>query len=354
MKTKKRISIYLLISIIFIILYFIFAARPLSSEYNFIPEWKINTLNPKITKTDASTQKMSFLLGQTSGYFTENGEITLFNTFPSKISISDKYYSLYTSDAKNLSFYTNNGEKKGILNISGFPYFDDDNIFVFLPGGNSFSKCNENGEAEWTIERTVPITAFDSNSSYCAVGYADGNIKVLQNKTGTCILDYFPGASDIPVIYGLSISNDGKYTASISGQNKTRFVVAENVNNQPKIIFHSFFDEKNTTRTIVHFSKDANTVYYNYSDILGIYDIQSNNETKIKIDKKIISVEESELFTFFLGRNTNEFTVYCLEHTNSLQGKFTFKAQNAFIKTNKENLYIGKDNTISKIRIVKE
>ena len=106
MKTKKRISIYIAISIIFTIIYLLFAAKPLAHEYQFIPQWKISTLTP-VTKNAGDYEKMYFKLGQTAGYFTETGDITHYNTFSSKIAISDYYYSNYASDAKNLPFFDN-------------------------------------------------------------------------------------------------------------------------------------------------------------------------------------------------------------------------------------------------------
>jgi len=57
---------------------------------------------------------------------------------------------------------------------------------------------------------------------------------------------------------------------------------------------------------------------------------------------------------FLLGKNKNEYTVYIIEKTNILTGSFSFEAESAFIKTNNNNLFVGKDATISKIVISKE
>ena len=40
--------------------------------------------------------------------------------------------------------------------------------------------------------------------------------------------------------------------------------------------------------------------------------------------------------------------------TDTLQGSFTFTADTAFIKTLNNNLYIGQDTSISKVKISKE
>ena len=48
-------------------------------------------------------------------------------------------------EAKNTVFYNADGSKAGVIEASGFPYFEGDLVYVFLPGGCSFSKCTEDG-----------------------------------------------------------------------------------------------------------------------------------------------------------------------------------------------------------------
>ena len=55
-----------------------------------------------------------------------------------------------------------------------------------------------------------------------------------------------------------------------------------------------------------------------------------------------------------LGKKNNTYTVYIIEKTNSLEGSFSFKADSAFIHVQDDNLFVGKDYTISKIKVSKE
>lgn len=354
MKNKKTLSIYILIAVSFTILYLILASKPLTKEYQFTPEWKISALNPVVAKNSENSKPMHFMLGQSSGYFTEKGEITLYNSYPSKIAMSDSYYALYSAEAKDVAFYDSEGKKSGTLEPVGFPYFQDDQIFVFLPGGNSIAKCNSNGKTLWTIENTIPITAFSSNKDYCAIGYANGNIKVYENEFGKCTMDYFPGGSDLPVILGISISKNGEYIASISGHNRQRFVVAKKINNQPKIIYHSFLKDETNERTLVYFTSDDSNIFFNYGKYLGIYNLETKKEACIPVDNRLISVQESNSLVYLLGKNKHTYTIYIVEKTNTLEGKFSFNANMAFIKTSGDNFYIGKDNTISKVIVSRE
>lgn len=354
MDTKKnKVTVFILIALVFTILYIIFAAQPLTKEYQFTPEWKISTSTP-IVKENNDLPSMYFRLGQTLGYFNENGEITVFKTFPGKASISDSFYAIYNSDAKNTPFYNNMGKEVGKLEVAGFPFFSDREIFVFLPGGASFAKCYETGKTDWQYQGTIPITAFTTKERFSAAGFADGNIKLFNNASGKTEISFAPGGSDYSVIFGLDISSDGEYIASVSGHKKQRFVVSHKENGQQKIVFHTFLDEGSPYRRLVHFTSDNKRIFYNYQNNIGIYDFTKNSNTIIPIKSDIISIEETENLVFLLGKNDSEYTVYIVEKTNTLEGSFSFTADTAFIHTYENTLYIGKDNSISKISITKE
>ncbi len=354
MKTKKYIGLYIIFGLIISIIYIILAVKPLSYEYQFTPAWKINTSNPKITAQVPGKKNNFFHLGQTLGYFDEDGNISLYKTFPSKVAISDFYYATYDSTADNTEFFRSNGEKAGVINESGFPYFVEDLIYLFLPGGSSFSKCDETGKTEWTFEGTIPITAFAAKKKYTAVGLANGTIKVLNNENGATLIDFAPGGSDYPVILGLDISEDGEYIASISGHNQQRFVLSHREENQQKIIYHKFFEYDSPFRTIVHFCNDGKRVFYNYYEGIGIYDISDKSEKTIPLKDKLISVEETNDFVVLLGKDKTNYTVSIIDSTNTAEGSFNFKADSAFISARGNDIYLGKDNTISRMTISKE
>lgn len=353
MKSKKNSSIYIVAAIIFTVLYLFLAAKPLAKEYQYSPEWKINISNPVI-KPDAKGKKAYFKLGQSLGYFTENGEISLYKTYPAKSTISDYYYATYNSQASNTPFYNADGFLQGTISLSGFPYFVEDRIYVMLPGGNSFAKCNENGTLDWKIESITPITAFASNKNFTAAGYIDGKIAVFENDSGKNYVSFTPGGSDYSVILGLDISSNGNYIASISGHDQQRFVLAHKEATQTKIIFHDYLQTDTNYRCLVHFCEESSRVIYVYEDNIGIYDYLNDTKSVIPINSQILSIKENDDLVFLLGKKNNTYTVYIIEKTNSLEGSFSFKADSAFIHVQDDNLFVGKDYTISKIKISKE
>ncbi len=353
MKTKKYIGLSIFLIILISIIYIILAAKPLNKEYSFTPEWKISTANPVINQNPSEKQSY-FHLGQTLGYFDKDGNISLYKTFPAKVSISDYYFATYNSEAKNIDFYKADGNQAGIIEASGFPYFVEDLIYVFLSGGTSFSKCSETGKILWTFEGTFPITAFVAKKNYTAVGLSNGSIKVLNNSSGSTEIDFAPGGSDYPIILGLDISDDGQYIASISGHNQQRFVLSHREENQQKIIYHRFFEKDSPYRTIVHFSKNGNRVFYNFYNGLGIYNLETKKDRSMELKDKLISIEETDDLTVLLGKEKNTYTVSIVDKTDTLEGAFSFTADSAFLHAADNNIYLGKNNTLSKLSISRE
>lgn len=353
MKTKKHAGLYILLAFLFILLYIFLAAKPLGKEYHFTPEWKKSISTPALQNPIYNTKPIYFKLGQTMGYFTPEGDITNSKTYPVKAAISSDYYALYNTLDEKTVFYDYTGKEKGSFEQAGYPFFEEDRIFIFMPGGASFARCNSDGSTRWIYESLIPITAFSSKQALTAAGYADGTIRILDNENGMEKTSFSPGGSDYKVILGLDVSSDGVYIASVSGHDKQRFVITRADGLQPKIIHHEYLNSNLNRRTVVRFCDNDKQVIYNYDGYIGIYNIENDKNTSIKIDKTVIAIEETDSIFFVLGKNQNEYTVYIIEKTQTLEGCFTFEAESAFIKTDGNDLYIGQDTTISKIKVSK-
>ena len=334
----------------FVKFYIWLAIRPLGKEYQFDPGWKIDVTNPTISENSEDEPLIPFKIGQSMGYFTPSGKVVNFVTFPQKSSISKFGYTFYNFNNSSATFYSPDGKKLFTSNQSGFPMIDDDRIFTFLPGGCSFSMNDENGKSKWEYSGAIPITAFDSSKAGIAVGFADGNICQFEIN-GNLTQRFAPGGSEIPVILGIAVSSDGKYVASVCGQNKQRFVLAQKDGAQTKIIAHEFLDSKSTNQMLVKFSADDKTVYFNSGKILGIVDVKTGKKRHLKIEGQAISIQESEKCFFVLTKDGKKYTVYTIEPFATYIGRFSFQANAAFIQVHGNRLYVGKNSTISCIEI---
>ena len=352
MKRKKSIALVFFLSILFCILYLLLAARPLGNEYQFLPQWKLETSAQSIAHTSLEQHKLYFRLGQTIGYFTEDGKLLSIFTFPFKAAISQHYYASFSADSTSFDFFNADGTKAGTIYESGFPFFDDDRIFVFLPGGASFAQYNPDGSRKWQFSGAVPITAFNSSEGGCAVGFADGVVRTFS-PDGTITQKFAPGGSDYSIILGTAISSDGTMIATVSGQNNQRFVLLKKDSTQSKIVFHQFISTNDPRQRLVQFSKDDSTVWYNFDGGLGIVSTASGKHSQITLDGQAILLQESDEYVFVLTKSQTMYTVYAIEKFSTVIGSFSFEAQTAFIRTDGKNLFIGKDTTISRISISK-
>lgn len=356
MKKKRNLLVPLCVSLS--VAYIILAARPLATELQFLPQWTIDAT--KITAQTADTASpdqyqnaIPFKLGQTLGYFTPAGDILNIVTFPYKASLSPAYYALYGTNDKSIAFFSPDGTKAGTIEHTGFPFFMEDKQYLFLPGGASFAKLTDDGDIQWVYEGYAPITAFSSAKNGCVAGYADGTIISFTND-GAIDQTFTPGGSTYPVILGVDLSNSGELIACVSGQDEQRFIIAKKSSNHTEIIHHEYLTKQTTRQKLVTFSRDESTVFYDSADGLGITDCQTGKSRHIPIKGHILAIKEAQesKTVFVLSRDQTTYTVQVIEPFATAAGSFSFEARTACIAVQDENLFVGRDNTISRIQVV--
>ena len=353
MKKKRNFLISLCISLSLV--YIILAARPLEHELQFSPQWTIDATKATVKATTENLEQkyenaIPFKLGQTLGYFTRDGDILNIVTFPYKAALSENAYALYGTNDKKIPFFRPDGTKIGEFAYTGFPFFMGESKYLFLPGGSSFAKMSAEGELLWTFENYAPITAFSSSPAGCVAGYSDGSIISFTN-TGAVDQKFTPGGSEFPIVLGAALSSSGNLIACITGQNEQRFIIAKKSGTHTEIIHHEYLEKETTRQKLVKFSSDESTVYFDSADGLGIVDCRTGKNRKIKTLGHIISIQEASNSMFVLSRNKNLYTVLVVEPFATAAGSFSFEANTAFIAVQDDNLFIGRDNTISKIKI---
>lgn len=353
MKTKVNLKFLILIAVAFCILYIFLALTPLGTELHFIPDWTEDIT--RIKPQQPTDKLIPYRLGQNIGYFTADGRIVSTIAFPCKAAISDTWYTMYGYDNASTTFFHADGTPAGTIEAYGFPYFDDDRIFVMLPGGCSFARFDETGSKLWNYESFAPITAFSSSAGGTAAGFADGTIVTFSND-GKITQQFQPGGSDFPVILGLAISKNGNMVASVSGQHKQRFILAQKDGDHTKIIFHKYLEKEQTKQLLVKFNRRDDMVYYDYNGSLGIIDVKSLKSSNINLEGSIVQIEESTVdsLVFILSRNGKEYTVTALEPFDHPAGSFSFVADHAFIQVRDNALFVGKDNKISRLTIARK
>ncbi len=348
--TKKRVLI-VVSCIIFILLYIVFAFRISGDELQFVPHWTISVTKPSEGVAESS-EKFPFKLGQNLGYFTENGEIYMTESFPYMATISKDFWSIFSSSAENTAIFNKKREEVGRVSAAGFPFYTNWGNFVFLPGGMAFSFLAEDGNSLWTYEDITPITSFYPYENGIIVGYAEGKIINFDYKGNICF-SVAPGGSDYSVILGTAASSDGVYSACVSGINQQRFVLMKTSAGQTKTVFHEYLNGNLREQTFVKFANNNSKVFYNDKNGLGVLDVSTLESAHIPLEGKIVAIEEMEELNLYyvLTKLKNEYKVYILEDLSNLVGFYEFTGNSAFILTDKNNLYTGVDTTITKTEV---
>jgi hypothetical protein len=357
MKKQKKIVLVIVAGVLFAVLYIIFAGKPLESEFQLDPQWAINIAETDVTEAPQlildTNRLLPFKLGQTMGYFSPEGDVYNKTDFLYEAVISSYYYAPFSQNAENTAFFSSTGEPIGRIDGSGFPYFDDDRIYLFHPGGAAFSKCdNANGLILWTHEGYAPVFAFASSAGGSAAGFADGSI-IVHSPDGTRSTKIVPGGSAYPVVLGVDISNDGNRVASISGLQKQRFVLTEIGVNSNRVLYHEYFENDSNEQGFVQFSSKDNMVYFVQPGKLTVLDSVTYATTALPMKGNTLSLLEvpDTNLVFMLTKEKSTYHIYMLENYNIPVGSFSFEAEHAFIRIFDNALYIGKDTSISKLVI---
>jgi hypothetical protein len=356
-KKRRRWVILGASGVIFFLLYVILGAKPIAPSLRLHPAWIIG-INAEPAPLPPETEGIPFKLGKNMGYFTVEGRILSRRTFPFAASISAQYQAAFSPDASRTAIYANTGAQTGVIKEAGFPFFEDDRIFLFRPGGTAFSRLSETGEVLWTYESYSPVTAFESSAGGIAAGYADGIIRVFSPEG--LVHEVIPGGSGYPVILGVDISPDGKLIASLSGIAGQRFTLTQIDGGVNKVIAHRYLEKETNEQALVRFNASGDCVYYNPWGALCVYDSKRGVTTEFPVDGAILDIQEmpGESLVFWLSKKVSDgtarYTVWILEDSSHLVGSFSFEAEAAFIRTSPGALYVGKDTTISKITVSRE
>ncbi len=360
MKFKENLKYFIIIGIVFSVIYLFVAVTPLGKELVLRPSWTLSLSeiqieeNPQLSANTGNETLIPFILGRRLGYFTPEGRIAMMETFPYKASVSESLWTTYGSSASNTVLYAPDGGEACTVEDGGFVHLDDGRIYLFLPGGGGIAEYAEDGQRKWTYERFVPVTAFNSSPQGCVIGYADGNLAYLQ-PDGTELFSFYPGGSTYEVILGADISPSGKLTACVSGQEDQRFVLIRTTDGQSKIVFHEYLPGNLKRQTFVWFDANEEFVFYNFDGGLGIADCRTLESKKIPIDGTVVSIAESpgENLYLILSKNGSDYRISLLEKPDRLLGSVSFKAGNAFLTENGGRFFLGTDDYISCIGILR-
>lgn len=353
MQIKKNLHVIIIVSLSFLLLYTFLAVRPLSKELQLTPQWTISILQTPTERRESTESLLPFRLGQNMGYFTQDGQIALLESFPFQSTISGTYRTAYAPDSSRIPVHSIDSQKDEpdfYLEGAGFPYFSEDRMYILSPGGYGLSQHSREAGQLWQFEHSSPITTLSSSPAGTAVGYADGIVFIFSD-TGELLQTFEPGGSSHSIILGTALSDSGSQLACVSGIDQQRFVLTQQRNGVNKVVFHTYLEGNQREPVLVQFSDDESTVFYAFKNGVGIVDCNTFSSTTIPLDGRLLAIQEcpANKVVCLLTKDGGRYNIYLIEGTGTLIGSFGFEASSSFITIKDGNLYIGRDTSISKI-----
>ncbi|HNY16457.1 MAG TPA: hypothetical protein PK542_02435 [Treponemataceae bacterium] len=365
MNIKGNIKYIVTGSVIFLAIYMFVAAIPIGPDVSFTPVWTrdISTApalpvlgeNAKNAATPESLKKPgleAFVLGDRLGYFLPDGTIVGSTRTDERISASSSAWAIYPGDARNTSVHNPDGSLRMTVPGSGYVHVDGDRTYLFIPGGCAVSQFGPDGKPLWTREHTAPITAFHSSPAGTVIGYADGLIACVRSD-GTEAFSFYPGGSNYEIILGAAISEDGSLIACVSGIERQRFILISVKDGQYKIVYHAWLEGNVREQAFVDFEKNSAFAFFQTAKGLGILDVKKRSVAFVPIAGRIHAVGECPGDSLFVALSESEgsYTLSAIERPNHLIAKTTFRAKDAFLIQREKAVFLGLDQTISRIDI---
>ena len=352
-KERKRIRVFLVI--LFFILYFIAASRPIPPETVLVPRW-LSALNKEPSPGAAGAQGLiPFTLGGRFGYVDTEGNFLLNLEKTGNICLSDKLWTEYEAEPANIEIRDNSAA--AVLNIEnpgGYPILLDNRIFILGSEQNSLSEIDSNGGVRWTYEFAAPLTCIDAAAGLVLTGSIDGVIEVL-NGQGKRIFIFEPGGSRYAVILGCAISNDGLCLGIVSGIDEQRFLLLEHYGSgEYRVIYHEFLKTGFRRPVYVSFFDQDRWVVFEREGGIGFYEIKSRQGRHIALDGEIAAIDYSGGQGYFfaicapsdaLSRTRKELIGIKLPDTLAIRAPF--KSEDAFLGRTGSGLIVGGGATLA-------
>lgn len=363
---------FIFIGVIIILVIYIFAAAvPMREDVYLMPDWASpipKVQNGQIYSGEAAASfdelkqrfdgksPIVFSLGESFGYFTEDGKILRSEIAEDRFTASSYAWTKYPQKPLFTDIYTPEefDLEKPFLRIDkpGYVYLDNDRIFLFEPEGSSLSQYDNTGKKLWHYTHTFPITAFQSSKAGCVIGHSDG-LLVCLDSDGNSLFSFYPGGSTYQSIMGAAISEDGKQVLCLCGLNKQRVVLINISGNQHKIIYHSYFEKDLRRQAFASFDKSGDFAVFESAEGIGIVDCKNLTLSIIKEEGFISGLgfqNKNNLLTVLLQKE-DECSILLIDPPNFMIGKTKFKSKNAFLIQKEDKIYIGTDDKIAALDV---
>ena len=312
---QQRKKIRIVAAFLFIIVYFIAAARSIPSETILAPGWlsSLNADSPlQVNGSEAGytghtpEQLLPFTLGNRFGYVDTSGQFAINNEKTGNIYLGENLWTEYNSEPSKIEIKNITAETVvNIENPGGYPVLLDKRIFIFGGEQNALSEIDSGGNILWTYEFGAPLTCIDAAADLVLTGSIDGIIEILDSQ-GKRVYFFEPGGSRYGVILGCALSRNGSRLGIISGIEQQRFLLLERYgnSNEYKVVYHEFLKDGFRRPVRISFIDDDQRLVFEQPGGIGCFNIKSRRGIRIPLEGEIAAIDNSGDQGFFFLINS--------------------------------------------------
>jgi hypothetical protein len=307
---QDRKKIRIVAVLLFFIIYFFAASRPIPHETVLSPKWLSSLESDQpilINNTGQGVQRsedrpLPFTLGSHFGYIDSGGRFILNKVKNGEIDLSENQWTEYEAEPVQIEIKNLNEETTIILDDPrGYPLLLDGRVFILGSEQNKLSEIDPNGNVLWTYDFGAPLTCIDAAAGMVLTGSIDGLIEILDSN-GQRIYFFEPGGSRYTVILGCALSRSGSRLGIICGIEEQRFLLLErygNAGGEYKVIYHEPLESGFRRPVRISFIDQDRRIVFERPGGIGCYNIKSRQGIRIPLNGTITAIDDSGDQGFF-------------------------------------------------------
>ncbi|PIE99139.1 MAG: hypothetical protein CR988_00065 [Treponema sp.] len=306
-----------------------------------------------LTATFSGKTPIPFISKSMFGYYDADGNILRAEPIRNSISISKKFWSVYTKNSMRTVVYTPAGKKAFEILKPGFVHLQENRVFLFLPGGNTVEEYSDEGVFLWSYTMPAAITAFNSSEEGgVIIGSSDGCLVYIDND-GNEVFNFYPGGSKYQVIMGATVSRDGTKVACISGLDEQRCILIDLTTRQHKIVYHKYLKENLYRQVNMIFDYSGRYVIFESAGGVAIMDSykQDTKIIPIKGSLEFQSIKSHKGLFYVLTNSEGSCTLSLFDAERRGISKTSFNSETASLIQNEADVFVTLDSKIIKLSL---
>ena len=276
----------LLFAVIAAIVYVPLFPPRMEGELTVSRAWAFDPTDQPTVRTDASSS-IPYRTAATLGYASYDGQNLYSEAILHDATLGTAGFVNYTSLGSDLVVQRPDGRVDAGLSTRGYPEIVDERLFVFATNRSRIEEWTFDGEPIWSRDYSALITAFDARGAYLIVGLLDGRFQVVGEK-GDVLYGARFSDSRVAVIYGCTVSEDGRMFAIVHGLDPQGLSVYQRTDEGYRLTTSYSMEVEFRRNRLLVIAPDENTVFVEGVNRIWAFRTQKAGAISIPIPGELV------------------------------------------------------------------